>query len=97
MKIKKLLMKLFAALLLCVLPGVAMATEAGAERLDLTSHWVGFVSIGIFVLAYLFVMAEEFTRLRKSKPVILGAGLIWGIIGWFYASNGLPHAAEAAV
>ncbi|MBT8134912.1 MAG: sodium:proton antiporter NhaD, partial [Gammaproteobacteria bacterium] len=43
------------------------------------------------------VMTEEFTVLRKSKPVILGAGLIWGLIGWFYASNGMPHEAEYAV
>ena len=97
MKIQNLLIKLFPALLLSMLPGMAMASGAAAERLDLTDHWVGFVSIGIFVLAYLFVMAEEFTHLRKSKPVILGAGLIWGIIGWFYANNGLPHEAEAAV
>lgn len=97
MKIQNLLMKLILTLLFSALPGVAMASGAAAERMDLTDHWVGFVSIGIFVLAYLFVMAEEFTHLRKSKPVILGAGLIWGIIGWFYASNGLTHAAEAAV
>ena len=25
------------------------------------------------------------------------AGIIWAIIGWVYASNGIPHAAEAAV
>ncbi len=73
-----------------------IATHA-ANHMELTSHWIGFLSIGIFVLAYLFVMAEEFTHLRKSKPVILAAGLIWGIIGWFYASNGLPDAAEHAV
>ena len=97
MKIQNLLMKLISVLLLSMLPGMVMASGAAAERLDLTDHWVGFVSIGIFVLAYLFVMAEECTHLRKSKPVILGAGLIWGIIGWYYASNGLPHAAEAAV
>ncbi len=42
-------------------------------------------------------MVEEFTHFRKSKPVILVAGLIWGIIGWVYASNGITHAAEAAL
>ncbi len=81
------------------LPGIAMASEAahGAHAtMDLTSHWVGYVSIAIFVIAYAFVMAEEVTHLRKSKPVLLAAGLIWGIIGWIYASNGMPHAAEVA-
>ena len=97
MKIQNLLVKLIPALLLFALPSVAMAVETVSERLDLTNHWVGFVSVGIFVVAYLFVMAEEFTHLRKSKPVILAAGLIWGIIGWFYAANGFTHEAEHAV
>jgi NhaD family Na+/H+ antiporter len=35
--------------------------------------------------------------MRKSKPVLLAAGLIWGMIAYFYASHGLPHAAELAV
>lgn len=97
MKVQNLLLKLLPALLLCALPGVAMAVEGSTDRLDLTNHWVGFLSIGIFILAYLFVMAEEFTHLRKSKPVILGAGIIWGVIGWYYANNGLPDVAEHAV
>ncbi|RLJ18694.1 sodium:proton antiporter [bacterium endosymbiont of Escarpia laminata] len=42
-------------------------------------------------------MAEEFTHLRKSKPVIIAAGLIWGVIAWVYASHGLNEAAEHAV
>jgi len=80
-------------------PSAVMASTAvhAAERLDLTSHWVGFFSIIIFVIAYIFVMAEEVTHLRKSKPVILAAGLIWVFIAAIYASNGMTHAAEAAV
>ena len=27
----------------------------------------------------------------------MAAGAIWAIIGWVYAVNGIPHAAEAAV
>ncbi|CAG0909656.1 unnamed protein product [Cyprideis torosa] len=42
-------------------------------------------------------MAEEFTHLRKSKPVILAAGIIWGLIGWYYVQHGIPHEAEHAV
>jgi NhaD family Na+/H+ antiporter len=99
MKIKSLLMTLIPALLLAALPGLSNAatSAAVAEHLDMTSHWVGYLCIAIFIVAYLLVMAEEFTHLRKSKPVILGAGLIWGIIGWFYANHGLPHEAEHAV
>jgi NhaD family Na+/H+ antiporter len=42
-------------------------------------------------------MVEEFTHFRKSKPVILAAGIIWGLIGWVYASQDLPHLAEEAL
>ena len=67
------------------------------HALDLTSHWVGYTALGLFVLAYLLVMAEEFTNLRKSKPVMLAAGIIWGLIGYIYAANGFTHEAESAV
>ncbi len=82
--------------LLLLLPAAAMASEGG-QRLDLTNHWAGLTAIGLFVIAYLFVMAEEFTHLRKSKPVMLAAGVIWGILAWVYQSNGLPHEAEQAI
>jgi membrane-bound ClpP family serine protease len=55
----------------------------------LTNHWAGFSALIIFIVAYGFVMAEEFTHLRKSKPVVLAAGLIWGIVAFVYSST--PH------
>jgi len=42
-------------------------------------------------------MAEEFIHLRKSKPVVLAAGIIWAMIAYVYASNGFNHEAEIAV
>ncbi len=90
---------LLIALSVLVIPSVAIASNSVAvtEYLDLTGHWVGVISIAIFALAYVFVMSEEFTHLRKSKPVILAAGLIWTFIAIIYANNGMTHAAEAAV
>ncbi len=82
---------------LLLLPMPVLASEGAMQTLDLTGHWVGLTAIGIFVVAYGFVMAEEFTHLRKSKPVILAAGLIWGLIGMVYAGQGLTHEAEQAV
>jgi len=73
------------------------ASDTQGSPLDLTGHWVGITAIAVFVLAYALVMAEEFTHLRKSKPVILAAGIIWAMIGWVYVSHGLNHEAEAAV
>jgi NhaD family Na+/H+ antiporter len=78
--------------------GVALAAESShAERLVLTSHWVGFAGLALFFIAYMIVMAEEFIHLRKSKPVVLAAGLIWGIIAWHYQTHDIPHVVEVAL
>ncbi len=84
-------------LLLSLLPVSAFATSEPATTLDLTEHWVGYMALVLFTFAYILVMVEEFTHFRKSKPVILVAGIIWGLIGWVYASQGLPHSAEVAL
>lgn len=73
------------------------AGSASHEPMDLTSSNIGFISIVVFIIAYLFVMAEEFTHLRKSKPVMLAAGIIWAMIGWVYMSHGMSELAEYAV
>jgi len=79
------------------MPSLLWAAAPGEDHFDLTGHWVGFTAIAIFCIAYLLVMAEEFTHLRKSKPVILAAGLIWGLIAWYYHAHGISHAAEEMV
>ena len=63
----------------------------------LTNHFVGYAALSLFVLAYLLVIAEEFIQLRKSKPVVLAAGIIWALIAWVYAQNGDAHTVAAAV
>jgi len=93
-KVLSIFMTVLASVLL---PKIAMASATTAEKLDLTTHPIGYAALTIFVIAYLLVMAEEFTHLRKSKPVILAAGLIWALIGYIYVSHGMNHAAEAAV
>ncbi len=67
----------FLIVFLCLLtPQWAMAEEAVAN-LGMTGTERGIYTVLIFIIAYGFVMAEEFTGLRKSKPVILVAGVIW--------------------
>ncbi|PPD19962.1 MAG: sodium:proton antiporter [Methylomonas sp.] len=63
--------------LLCALlvPEIVMASSS--ENLGLTGTERGIYTVFIFLIAYGFVMTEEFTHLRKSKPVILAAGIIW--------------------
>ncbi len=62
--------------------------------LDLTHSWFGYLSLLIFVAAYVLVIFEEATSLRKSKPVLLAAGLIWALIGMAYTARGLGAAGE---
>ncbi len=82
--------------------GLVMATPLwasaeGGARLELTHNWVGYLAIGIFAFAYIFVILEEKIHLRKSKPVLLAAGLIWILIALVYNSHGLPHEVEPAI
>jgi Na+/H+ antiporter NhaD/arsenite permease-like protein len=43
------------------------------------------------------VIAEEHLHLRKSKPVMVAAGIIWALVAVVYAQHGDTHTAEAAV
>ncbi len=96
---KRLVWMLFGAIsLLFAAPGMAVAAAAGVDNwIDLTGHGVGFAALAIFAVAYALVMVEEFTHLRKSKPVILAAGVIWAMIAIIYAGHGFTHAAETAI
>ena len=75
------------AALLTLLPTLALAAEpAGAH--GHTEHWVGWVCVALFVIAYALVVAEEWLKLRKSIPVLLAAGAIWILIGYLYTQLG---------
>ena len=93
----KPLVYVLLALSAVLFPSMAFASEAAHQSIDLTSHWIGYTAIAIFVLAYTLVILEEQLHLRKSKPVLLAAGLIWILIAAYYGSNGMPHAAEVAI
>ncbi|PSU36236.1 sodium:proton antiporter [Photobacterium lutimaris] len=83
--------------------GIAAALMAGgsafaaAPGTDLTQSTVGYASLIIFGLAYCLVMGEEYLQLRKSKPVLLAAGLIWLMIGFVYQQQGQIELAKAAL
>ena len=86
--------KLFTIFLLFIFATPALA--AGAGDIDLTNSIAGFTALTIFVIAYLLVIGEDFIHLRKSKPVLVAAGIIWLIIGWIYTQHGIPAEAEEA-
>ena len=67
-------------------------------EINLTTSYIGILSLIVFILAYAVVMAEEFSHLRKSKPVIISAALIWGIIAFHFSSNKeIAHEIEYAL
>ncbi len=76
-------------------PGVLANTDLPPPH-DLLDLWVAPVSLWIFILAYVLVIFEERTRMRKSKPVLLAAGLIWGLIAWVGQQQGFAHEVEQA-
>ena len=74
-----------------IMPVSAMASVAADTNdwINLTKHPIGLFALILSVLAYVMVMCEECTQLRKSKPVILAAGVIWGLIAYQYSSQGI--------
>lgn len=64
---------------------------------DLTSTLFGYLALGLFVAAYLLVIFEEKLHLRKSKPVMLAAGIIWVLVAVTYAKMGDTHTAHEAI
>ena len=65
------------------------AEEQPVILIDLTRHWVGYAAIAIFFISYVLAMLEESTMLRKSKPMVFAASLIWVLIASVYVSGGL--------
>ena len=85
----------FVALVL--LPFTTYAANSPQETLPLTQSTIGYVAILIFTCAYALVMLEEYLSLRKSKPVLLAAGLIWAMIGYVYSQHGHIEVAKSAL
>lgn len=79
--------------LLLVEPAYA---DTSAAHIDLTRHPVGYLALLIFFIAYALVAIEKAIQLRKSKPVMLAAGLIWALLGLVYAAQGQSAVLEAA-
>ncbi len=71
----------------------ALAAEPREKFLvpDPTEVPAAYLCLGIFLLSYLFVMTEEKTHMRKSKPVMLGAGILWVLIAWLAPGYGFPQ------
>ena len=82
-----------ASLMILVLatshPAMAASVPAAAAAPDLTDSWYGIAALLIFIVAYLLVIGEELLHLRKSKPVMVAAGIIWILV-----ALGLAHVGD---
>jgi len=85
------------AIIAVLVPISAYASEVSLETIDLTQHTVGFMALFVFVIAYTFVILEEQLHLKKSKPVLLAAGIIWLMIAVVYQSHGIDDAAAVFI
>jgi Na+/H+ antiporter NhaD/arsenite permease-like protein len=59
--------------------------------LSFTDHWTGYLALAVFLAAYVLVIVEENLDLRKSKPVMVAAGVIWILTAIAYASQDRSH------
>ena len=89
--------RLLLSLLCFFLPSTAISSETIHEYIDLTHHITGYLALLFFIAAYGLVILEEQLHLRKSKPVLLAAGIIWVMIALTYQAHGFDEAAEIAL
>ncbi|MGV6810026.1 MAG: sodium:proton antiporter NhaD [bacterium] len=82
-----LLTLLLLTVSLFAFPTATFAASDGTS-IDLTATHYGILAIIIFVIAYALVIGEEYLHLRKSKPMIVAAGLIWVLVALAYQSVG---------
>ena len=92
------LLLLFATILLAPLTlWAAGGGQAAHSPADLTRTAYGYLGIIIFVLAYSLVPLENNIHLRKSKPVLFAAGVIWVLLAIAYVKMGDTHTAHEAI
>ena len=77
-------LKSLFTLLFMLIAAPVFASGGGATIPDLTGSVLGIVALIIFVGAYSLVIMEEQLHLRKSKPVLLAAGVIWVLVAFAY-------------
>ena len=59
------------------------------HELNLTSTWVGILSLIIFIVGYYFIAAEDKYHMNKAKPALLAGTSIFMLIGLYFSINGL--------
>ena len=70
---------------------VASGGGSGGEAINLTGTGFGITALILFVFAYAVVIGEERLHMRKSKPVIVAAGIIWVLVALAYGQLGMQE------
>ena len=60
---------------------------ASSVGLNATDHPLGIACLVVFALSYACVIFEEMLHMKKSKPVMLAAGIIWILVGFIVLSK----------
>jgi NhaD family Na+/H+ antiporter len=89
--------QIFCLLPLALFPCLSFASESSLLNLNMTSSPLGYLTLLLFVIAYVLVVLEEFTHMRKSKPVLLMSSLMWAVIAWGASTQGASQAVATAV
>lgn len=82
---------------LLLLTALSVSAASSADIPDLTRSGMVIFALVLFVAAYVLVIFEDKLHLRKSKPVIVAAGIIWILVALSYQALGMPDHAHAAV
>ncbi len=76
---------------------VFASSGGSGESPNMTGTALGIFALVLFVGAYCLVIFEEQLHLRKSKPVLFAAGVIWVLVAIAYIGIGDTHTAHNAI
>lgn len=96
-----MLIRLFSFLSVFLFPALSFAQEdaatssttslANSPMGELIFHPVSLLALGVFAFAYVLVLIEEHIELRKSKPVMIAAALIWALVAYVVHDVGMDN------
>ncbi|MBI3560710.1 MAG: sodium:proton antiporter NhaD [Gammaproteobacteria bacterium] len=89
------MLRRFNRIPLALLLGLSQSSYAHQVfPVDHTRSGYAILALVVFGLAYLIVIGEEFLQLRKSKPMIISAGIIWICVALAYTASGQGPVAQ---
>jgi Na+/H+ antiporter NhaD/arsenite permease-like protein len=72
-------MRILSVFVALLLPTITNAQSEAVVK-EIVPHWGSWLALAAFGFAYLFVVFEDRTHLRKSIPMIIAAGVLWTLV-----------------